>query len=86
MEIWKLRDSICGTKNGIYLAYWAKCGKQGGDSSVSWKSHLLNYKSHIKQSAHFSKIVKPFIEKCNKPIVPFKYLQFVILDILTNTE
>ena len=30
--------------------------------------------------------VKHFIEKCNHPIVPFKYLRFVIVDILTNTK
>ena len=30
--------------------------------------------------------MKHFIEKCNDPIVAFKYLRFVILDILTNTD
>ena len=30
--------------------------------------------------------VKHFIEKCNHPIVSFKYLRFVIVDILTNTK
>ena len=32
-----------------------------------------------------SSVVKHFIEKCIDPIVLFKYLRFVILDILTNT-
>ena len=70
----------------IYLAYCTKCGEQGTGSTVSWKPRLSNYKSHIKQSVHSCKIVKHFIEKCNDPIVPFKYLRFVILDVLTNTE
>ena len=55
-------------------------------STVSWNTRLENYKSHIKQSVHDCKKVKHFIEKCNDPIVAFKYLRFVILDILTNTE
>ena len=80
------RDSTCTTKNVIYLAYCTKCGKQGTGSTVSWKPRLSNYKSHFKQSVHSCKIVKHFIEKCNDPIVPFKYLRFVILDLLTNTE
>ena len=60
--------------------------KKCGNSTFSWKPRLSNYKSHIKQSVHSCKIVKHFIEKCNDPIVPFKYLRFVILDVLTNTE
>ena len=68
------------------MAYYTKCGQQGTGSTVSCKPHLLNYKSHIKQSVHYCKIVKHFIEKCNYSIVPFKYLRFVILDVLTNTE
>ena len=38
------------------------------------------------QSVHSWKIVKHFNEKCYNPIVPFKYLRFVIMDVLTNTE
>ena len=73
-------------KNVIYMAYCTKCGEQGTGSTVSWKPNLSNYKSHIKQSAHSCKIVKHFIKNCHNPIVPFKYLQFVILEFLTNTE
>ena len=85
-KYWIRRDSTCTTKNVMYLAYCTKCGEQGMGSTVSWKPRLSNYKSHIKQSVHSCKIVKHFIEKCNDPIVPFKYLRFVILDVLTNTE
>ena len=85
-KYWIRRDSTCTTKNVIYLAYCTKCGKQGTGSTVFWKPRLSNYKSHIKQSVHSCKIVKHFIEKCNDPIVPFKYLRFLILDVLTNTE
>ena len=85
-KYWIRRDSTWTTKNVIYLAYCTKCGEQGTGSIVSWKPHLSNYKSHIKQSIHSCKIVKLFIEKCNDPIVPFKYLRFSIMDVLTNTE
>ena len=68
------------------MACCTKYGEQATGSTVSRKPRLSNYKSHIKQSVHSCKIVKHFIEKCNDPIVPFKYLRFVILDVLTNTE
>ena len=70
----------------IYLTYCTKCEEQGTCSIVSWKSHLSNYKNHIKQSVYSFKVVKHFIEKCNDRIVPFKYLRFAIVDVLTNTE
>ena len=41
---------------------------------------------HIKQSAHSCKTVKHFIEKFNNTRVSFKYLRFVFLHVLTNTE
>ena len=85
-KYWIRRDSTYTTKNVIYLAYCTKCGEQGMGSTVLWRPHLSNYKSHIKQSFHSCKIVKHFIEKCNDPIVPFKYLRFIILDVLTNIE
>ena len=71
------RDSICTTKNVIYLAYYTKCGEQRTDPTVSWTRHLSNYKSHIKQFIHSCKTIKHFIEKCNDPIVPFKYLRLL---------
>ena len=85
-KYWIRRDSTYATKKVIYLAYCTKCGEQGMGSTVLWRPHLSNYKSHIKQSFHSCKIVKHFIEKCNDPIFPFKYLRFIILDVLTNTE
>ena len=54
--------------------------KQGTHSTLSWKPCLSNSKSQTKQSVKFYKIVKHFIEKCNDPIVPLKYLRFVNLD------
>ena len=68
------------------MAYCTKCGEQGTGSTVYCKPRLSDYKSHIKQSAQSCKIVTHFIEKNNNPIVPFKYLRFIILDVLTNTE
>ena len=85
-KYWIRRNSTYTTKSVIYLAYCTKCGEQGMSSTILWRPHLSNYKSHIKQSFHFCKTVKHFIEKCNDPIVPFKYLRFIILDVLTNTE
>ena len=73
-KYWIRKDRMCTAKNVLYLAYCTKCGEQGTGSTVSWKPRLSNYKSHIKQSVHSCKIVKHFIEKCNDPIVPFKYL------------
>ena len=64
-KYWIRRDSTYTTKNVINLAYYTKWGQQGTGSTVSCKPHLLNYKSHIKQSVHYCKIVKHFIEKCN---------------------
>ena len=68
------------------MGYCTKSWEQETGSTVSWNTRLENYKSHIKQSVHDCKKVKHFIEKCNDPIVAFKYLRFVVLDILTNTE
>ena len=85
-KYWIRWHSTCTTKNFIYLAYCRKCEEQGTGSTVSQKPRLSNYKSHIKQSVHSCKIVKHFIEKCNSPIIPFKYFQFVTLDVLTNSE
>ena len=70
----------------MYLFFCTKCGEQGTGFTVPWKPRLFNYKGHIKQSVHSSKLVKHFIEKCNDPIVPFKYFRFVIPDVLANTE
>ena len=85
-KYWIRSNSTCTTKNVIYLAYCTKSGEQLMGSTVSWKPRLWNYKSHIKQSAHSCKILKHFIKKCKNLIVLFKYLRFVILDVLTNTE
>ena len=85
-KYWIRRNSTSTTKNVIYLVYCTKCGEQGTSSTVSWKLYLSNYKNYIKESVHSCRMVKYFIEKCNDPIVTFKYLQFVILDVLTNTE
>ena len=85
-KYWIKRDRTCTAKNVIYLTYCPKGGEKGTGSTVSWKPRLLNYKSHIKEAIHSFKILKNFIEKSIKQIVPFKYLRLVILDVLTNTE
>ena len=74
-KYWITRDSTCATEYVTYFAYCTKCGEQGKGSTVSWKLHLSNYKSYIKQSVYSCKIEKHFIEKCsNDSIVSFKYL------------
>ena len=55
-----------------------KMREEGTGYNVSWKSCLSSYKSHITKSVHSYKIAKPFIEKSNEPVVPLKYLPFVI--------
>ena len=52
--------------------------------TVSLKPILHNYKSPIKKNAHSCKIVKHFINECSDREMPFKYLAFVILDVVKN--
>ena len=80
------RDSICDTKNVIYLAYCKKCNKQGVGSCIEWKPRLRNYKSHIKNKNPTCRIVKHFIDDCNDPHLPFKYLGFLIIDVFSNVD
>ena len=79
-------DSTCDTKNVIYLAYCKKCNKQGVGSCIEWKPQLRNYKSHIKNKNPTCRIVKHFIDDCNDPQLPFKYLGFLIIDVPNNVE
>ena len=68
------------------MAYCKKCKKQGVGSTISWKPKLSNYKSHIKKNVRSCKIATQFIdESCDKEI-PFKYLAFVIIDVIKNTS
>ena len=85
------RDSTCDTKNVIYLfitlfTYCKKCNKQGVGSCIEWKPRLRNYKSHIKNKNPTCRIVKHFIDDCNDSQLPFKYLGFLIIDVLNNVE
>ena len=70
----------------IYLAYCTKCGKQGVGSTKNWKPQLSNYKSHIKKKLKSCSIVRPFIYSCTDTVNPSKYLRFILIDCVTNTE
>ena len=80
------RDSTCNTKNIIYLANCKKCNKQGVGSCIEWKPQVTNYKSHIENKNHTCRIVNHIIDYCNDPHHPFKYLGFLIIDVLNNVD
>ena len=69
----------------IYLAY-CTCGKQGVGSTENWKPRLSNYKSHIKKKVKSCSIVKHFIDSCTDIVNPSKYLRFILIDCVTNSE
>ena len=70
----------------IYLAYCTKCGKQGVGSTENWKPRLSNYKSHIKKKAKLCSILKHFTDSCTDTVNPSKYLRFILIDCVNNTE
>ena len=80
------RDRNCSTPNVVYMAYCKKCKKQGVGSIISWKPRLRNYKSHIKKNVHSCKIATHFIDECCNEERPFKYLAFVIIDVVNNAS
>ena len=80
------RDSTCSTPNVVYMAFCKKCKKQGLGSTISWKPRLGNYNSHIKKNVHSCKIATHFIDECCDDEIPFKYLAFVIIDVVNNTS
>ena len=78
------RESTCTTKNVVYVAVCKTCGKQGVGSTVTWKTRLANYKSHIKNKIPTCRIVKHFIDDCRDDTL--KNLYFIIVDVVNNTE
>ena len=81
------RHSSCFTPNAVYLAYCKNVkSKQGVGSTISWKSRLRNYKSRIKKNVRSSKIATHFIDECCVKETPFKYVAFVIIDVINNTS
>ena len=70
----------------IYLAYCTKCGKQGIGSTENWKPRLSDYKSHIKKNVKSCSIMKHFIYSCTDTVNSSKYLRFIQIDCVTNTE
>ena len=80
------RDSTCNTKSITYLACCKKCYKQGVGSCIEWKPQSRNYKSYIKNKNLTCRIVKHFIGDCNDHGLPFKYLGFLIIDVLNNVD
>ena len=68
------------------MAYCTKCKKQGVGSTISWKPRLCNYKSRIKKNVRSCSIVTHFIDECCDKEIPFKYLVFIIIDVVNNTS
>ena len=86
-KYYKRRQSSCFTPNVVYMAYYKNVkSKQGVGSTISWKSRLRNYKSRIKKNVRSSKIATHFIDECCVKKTPFKYLAFVIIDVINNTS
>ena len=56
----------------IDLAYWTKCGKRGVGSTESWKPHLTDYTSHIKEKVKSCSIVKDFFDSFTDTANPSK--------------
>ena len=68
------------------MAYCKLRKKQGVGSTISWRPRLCNYKSHIKKIFHSCKVVTPFMDECFDEEIPFKYLKFVIIDVVNITS
>ena len=69
----------------LYIWHIAKNVKNK-ESTISWKPRLRNYKSHIKKNVRSCKIATHFIDECCDEEIPFKYLAFVIIDVVINTS
>lgn len=84
---YKIRRNLsCNTENVIYMAICTNCKKQGIGSTTSWKPRLRNYKAHIKNLHSTCNIVKHFINCCSDVNTPCKFLKFMLIDSVTNTE
>ena len=68
------------------MVYCKKCKKQGVGSTISWKPRLRNFKTHIKKNVRSGKIAKHFIDEICDEEISFKYLAFVIIDVVNNTS
>ena len=81
------RPLTCLTQNIVYLAYCTKCGLQGVGSTIKWKARLANYKSRIKKRTKKPcRIVEHFMNTCIDLDIPHKYLRFIMIDSVNNTE
>ena len=82
-----IRKSItCKAKFVVNVAYCVKCRSQGVGSSILWRPRLRNYKSHISKKVYTCNIVKHFIDRCNDPTEPCKYIRFILVDMLENVD
>ena len=79
-----LEESI--TANVVYMEYCKKCKKQNLGSTISWEPRLRNYKSHIKKNVCSCKIATRFVDECCDEEIPFKYLAFVVTDMVNDTS
>ena len=80
------RDSTCSAPNFVYMAYCKKCKNQGVRSTISSRPRLHKNKSYVEKNVRSQKIATHFIDECCDDKIPFKYLAFVIIDVVNNTS
>ena len=80
------RDSTWIRKNVVYLPDCRKCNKNVVGSCIEWKPRFRTYRSHLKSKYPTCSIVNQFLDECNDPHVSFKYLCFLLIDVLNNVE
>ena len=86
-KVFQITKSLsCNTDNVVYLCYCTNCKKQGVGSTIGWKPRLRNYKSHIKKGIKSCHIAKHFIECCNDEVNPVKFMRFILIDCVDNSE
>ena len=80
------KNITCTTNNVIYVAYCSKCNLQGVGSTTFWLPRLRNYKRHINKQKYTCNIVKHFLDVCKDSDNPCRYLRFILVDVVNNTE
>ena len=66
--------------------YNKQCNLQGVGSTTCWLPRLRNYKSHINKKKYTCNIVKHYLDVCKDSDNPCRYLRFILVDVVNNTE
>ena len=86
-QVFKIRrDFTCETKDVVYVSMCKKCNFQGVGSTTKWKPRLGNYKSHVRKRIHSCGVATHFIDCCFDRENPTRYMSFVIVDCLNNSQ